>query len=46
MCAVFQTRNAIEPIVGYAGEGSYRFPTDSQLIGRDRKRKEAPRTER
>ena len=46
LCAVFQTRNAIEPIVGYAGEGSYRFPTGSSLIGRDRKRKEAPRTER
>ena len=31
MCAVFQTRNAIEPIVGYAGEMplsfSYRLPT-------------------
>lgn len=46
VCAVFQTRNAIEPIVGYAGEGSYRFPTGSSLIGRDRNRKEAPRTER
>ena len=46
LCAVFQTRNAIEPIVGYAGEGSYRFPTGSSLIGRDRNRKEAPRTER